>query len=136
MKHRVIAIVMAMGIVLPLGIVSANPALAAGCWADSCKGYDPEYKGCDGNVQNLEQKDGVTLRYSQDCDAVWARAQWEDNIIVQGSYDQQTIVAEYGNDVRDPQANVTWTYMVSFGEWTRACIQLFGSDSWSCTGWH
>jgi hypothetical protein len=123
---------------LPLGIVKASPAFAAGCWANGCNGYDPQYMSCNvGSVQNLETVSGVTLRYSGSCDAVWARAsQWEDNILIEGSYDKHTIVNVYGNGGWDLNQNVTWTYMVSFGEWTRACTQLYGSDDWACTGWH
>jgi hypothetical protein len=143
--RRFLIIVMAVAVsLISFSTVHASSALAAGCWASGCRGYDPEYMGCaDSSTQSLESVTApggmptVTLRYSGSCDAAWARGDhyWA-NIEVQESTDRVHLVAAYDVSVSDSIDDVDWTYMVSFGDWTRACVEAYASNQWVCTGWH
>lgn len=125
-----------------VGASSAPPAFAGGCWGDSCTGQDPEAQGCSAQTIDSVYPPGggslVELRQSSDCYAAWARAAGGWNILVQGSTtpDGSNIVVQYGAVGGDPATGVEWTDMVSFGYWTRACIEGIDSSDWNCTGWH
>lgn len=126
---------------------------SAGCYAQSCNGEDPTTMHCDRDATTIDSfspdppGDGlVELRYSDACFATWTRITdcypcypWEP--IVQGADCPgcSVVIAEngppsYGSD------QTTWSSMVSFDYYARACGQTVQDPYYNggptCTGWH
>jgi hypothetical protein len=123
----------------------AIPASAAGCYANSCTGLNPTTEGCT-NVSTIASvSDGdltAALRYSPVCYAVWVKIygppDYQYGGAVQGYTSQSSPypVVEY---IATPPSSVgTYSDMVSFHYWTKACI-AYNASGWetlNCTGFH
>jgi Protein of unknown function (DUF2690) len=138
-----------------------HPALAAGCWSAGCTGLDPNSEGCgadattvDSFVANVQDANAyVELRVSQNCWAAWARFTsgitdaegmrhpWLVANAYRNSSDASAYHSEWAkitNDTDDiPNAGgQVWTNMVSYSDWTQACLASYTNGSTICTGRH
>jgi hypothetical protein len=76
-RKAVLAIVLLMSLLGLATLTLAAPAKAAGCFAMSCNGLDPNATGCASDARTLDDVSYATmrveLRYSDTCNAAWAR---------------------------------------------------------------
>jgi hypothetical protein len=118
-------------------LVSAPPAMAAGCWEDSCTGKDPVAMGCAGDAitegTSYDVGTGGTLylRFSPSCMAAWAK-------VVNAGYWPQKIWV-HNTDSQYQWVTTGWftgsgyTNMVQDGPdfQAQAC-----ADNYPCTRWY
>lgn len=138
--------------------ITMNPGTAnalASCSYEQCNGMDPSQTVCASGASTLDSfsQNNILfeLRYSSTCHAAWARATgtgrgacngWTDDDMVQieGSTNESSIALSYPHCI---YAGQTWTQMIGFHYWVRACHMYAPSDlsgqSWyylGCTAWH
>lgn len=129
------------GIVVP---VTASPAWAVGCFADSCTGKDPISMGCANDAVTIYTKTGVgnwsegilQLRYSRNCAAAWAKVYDDGSLNNDIAWVSNTQGWTFTRPV-DNGGGDAYTDMVDdLGTiQSKACIGHSGSNSSTCTSW-
>jgi hypothetical protein len=148
--RRIASVVAACVVAIGIAAIPASPALAAGCYAGSCTGQDPNAQGCypaqtlDYEVSGPSSPDNpgptaIELRYAPSCYAAWARlvngTSTGGEIWIEsqgGTYKYSVILAGYLGEHK-------WTRMITYSLWVRACYKYWhrGFGIWvtDCTDW-
>ncbi len=154
-----------LGILSTMIAAATPPAYAVGCYGGSCTGQDPVAEGCATGAYTIDSfryygpiasLNGalLELRYSSACYAAWARVTGGNSnggcsspwlyqgqpctMVIEGSWNRSTVATWIDAWVNGYQS---WTWMLSFHYWTRACLASrppFSSTYTriACTGWH
>jgi hypothetical protein len=116
-----------------------------GCNGNSCTGLNPTVENCNHVKTIASVSDGdltAALRYSSDCNAVWVKIfgptdyQWGGAVAGYTSTSNANASVEY--IATPPTSSGSYSDMVSFHYWTKACI-AFNSSGWEtlqCTRFH
>ena len=151
MRHLALLLVLGIGLagMITVSPQSASPALAAGCYRESCFGKDPNAMGCTGAVTLASRygnggADGIELRYSPVCGAMWARFTHDGFnccVTVSISEVQQRPITPYGGWGTTGRQTKYFTY--TEGTWWTAMNPDVGDDrhracfdfTGMCTDW-
>ncbi len=130
--------------------VWASNTVGIGCHANTCTGLNPASHGCNRDARTVGSYTSgsytVNLRYSPACYAAWAQitgpysSEWGGAIDGFTSQSQSSPVVQW--IASPPSPGGTYSLMVSFHYWTRACLARndsgwFSPPDWSwCTGLH
>jgi uncharacterized protein DUF2690 len=145
MKLKIVSILTIMFTAFAVAtVVAPSAARASTCYGSGCSGQDPNAQGCSSGAGTIDRATApggiptVELRLGYGCGAAWARGNhyWA-NVLIEGSPDASTVTVRYGV-VYSCQFGCDYTYtdMIDFGLYVRACVQAFASDQWACTSWH
>ncbi|WP_144027584.1 hypothetical protein [Paenarthrobacter nicotinovorans] len=76
-RRRLTAIGAALGAILGAGVVVAPSANAAGCYYSTCHGLEPVINQCTDATTIYDFGNGIEVRWSNACQAMWVRASAE-----------------------------------------------------------
>jgi Protein of unknown function (DUF2690) len=147
-RRYLTSLALLLGLLVPAAVaINATPAFAQGCYANSCTGLNPTTEGCN-NVSTIASvSDGdltAQLRYSPECYAVWVKIIGpntpppEYGGAVDGYPSQSSLYPTVEYIASPPSPGGTYSAMVSFTYWTKACIAVnySGWETLNCTGFH
>ncbi|MFE9747177.1 DUF2690 domain-containing protein [Saccharothrix saharensis] len=142
--NRLLTALVVLATACGFSLTTAAPALAAGCYATSCDGRDPQAMGCAGDAITKDSFswDGTyfELRLSYNCHAVWARSSNSAYPCYGGfvgvfAYRDRGLT-QYVGGQSEQQAcySTTWTRMESYSYWIHFCYRDYYRGIDYCRG--